>query len=393
MSVTAARGFRAAGVTAGLKASGRPDLALVVADSDAAVAGLLTANRVQAAPVRVTRDVVARGRARAVVLNSGGANACTGAPGLGDARAMARCAAAALGCDEREVAVASTGLIGVALPMDLVVPGIGAAAAALSDDGGADAAVAIMTTDTVPKQAVRVIGVEGVDVTVGGMAKGAGMLAPALATMLVVLTTDADVAPGPLGDALRAASRTTFDRLDGDGCMSTNDTVLLLASGASGRAVGPGDASWPRFVAALTDVCAELAERLIDDAEGATKRIEVAVSGARSEGEAVDAARAVARSALFKCAMHGADPNWGRVLAALGTSAAVFDPEEVSVAFNGVAVCTRGVAAGDHARAADALASREVVVSVHLGAGGAAASVLTTDLTAAYVHENSAYST
>jgi glutamate N-acetyltransferase/amino-acid N-acetyltransferase len=225
------------------------------------------------------------------------------------------------------------------------------------------------------------------------MAKGAGMLAPALATMLVVLTTDAEVRSEDLDRALRAATETTFDRVDGDGCMSTNDTVLLLASGASGLSIGAGDEVWPSFVDQVTTVCRDLAGQLVDDAEGATKRIEVTVDGAATEGEALSAARSVARSALFKCAMHGADPNWGRVLAAVGTSAATFDPERVDVAFNGVPVCCDGVAAGDAAAAAEALARREVSVVIDLHAGDSTATVLTTDLTAAYVHENSAYST
>ncbi len=393
MSVTAAQGFRASGVTAGLKASGRPDIALVVADGAVSIAGVLTTNRVLAAPVLVTREVLRAGRARAVVLNSGGANACTGKPGIDDAHRMARAVAGALGCAEGEVAVASTGLIGVRLPMDRVVAGINAAAGALSAEGGPDAATAIMTTDTIAKELAVSRPYGDTAVTVGGMAKGAGMLAPALATMLVVLTTDADVSPADLDVAVRAATATTFDRIDGDGCMSTNDTVLILASGASGVSISSNDGAWPSFVEHATEVCRDLAGQLIDDAEGASKRIEVTVTGAVSEEQALSAARSVARSALFKCAMHGADPNWGRVLAAIGTSAAVFDPDRVDVGFNGVPVCRDGVAAGDEAAARAALAPREVVVSIDLHAGDATATVLTTDLTAAYVHENSAYST
>lgn len=393
MSVTAPAGFRAAGVVAGLKSSGRPDVALVVADRPASVAGVLTTNRVQAAPVQVTREVLAAGLARAVVLNSGGANACTGPAGLDDARAMAREVAAALGCSECEVAVASTGLIGTRLPMSSVRGGISAAVEALSRSGGDDAAAAIMTTDTVPKQASRSFIAHGVPVTVGGMAKGAGMLAPALATMLVMLTTDADIPPADLDAALRGATETTFDRVDADGCQSTNDTVLLLASGASGARVGDDPATWRDFVGALQGVCADLADQLVDDAEGASKRIEITVGGARDEADALAAARAIARSALFKCAMHGEDPNWGRVMAALGTTSAAFDPEAVAITFNGVGVCLAGVASGDPAAARSALAARVVEVGVDLGAGDAVARVLTTDLTAAYVHENSAYST
>ena len=389
MSVTAARGFTAAGVVAGLKPSGRPDLAVVAAARPVSAAGVFTTNRVAAAPVRQSRAALADGTLRAVVLNSGAANACTGAQGVADAAAMAAVTAAALGCEAGDVAVASTGLIGVPLPMDRVLPGIGAAVAALSPGGGTAAAEAIRTTDSVAKQAVATTH----GVTVGGMAKGAGMLAPALATMLAVLTTDADVAPGDLRAALAVATARTFDRVDTDGCMSTNDSVYLLASGDSGVELAPGDPAWEAFVETLTAVCADLAAQLVDDAEGATKRLTVTVTGAASEADAVDAARAVARSALLKCAVHGEDPNWGRVLAALGTSAAAFDPDRVGVAINGVEVCRNGTAHGDLAEARTAMKTREVEIEVRLQAGRETASVHTTDLTAAYVHENSAYST
>jgi glutamate N-acetyltransferase/amino-acid N-acetyltransferase len=382
VSVTAAQGFRASGVTAGLKASGRPDVALVVSDVTANAAAVFTTNTVQAAPVRQSRAAVADGRLRAVVLNSGGANACTGAQGRADADTMAAVAAARLGCAAADVAVASTGLIGVRLPMALVVPGIEAAAAALTTSGGPDAARAVMTTDSVPKEAVRRAG----GVTVGGMAKGAGMLAPALATMLVVVTTDAVV--GDLDAALRQATGATFDRVDADGCMSTNDSVYVLANGASG--VRLDDAA---FTELLTEVCADLASQLVDDAEGASKRIEVTVANAATEADALSAARAVARSALLKCAVHGEDPNWGRVLAAIGTTSAAFDPDRVCVSINGVEVCRDGTAYGDLDAARAAMRSRRVAIDVTLHAGGATATVLTTDLTAAYVHENSAYST
>ena len=384
MSVTQAKGFPAAGVVAGPTRSGRPDLAIVAADRPVAAAGVFTSNKVQAAPVRQSRAALADGTLRAVVLNSGGANACTGPQGVRDAAAMAAATAAALGCDPADVAVASTGLIGVPLPMGRVLPGIAVAAAALGPDGGTAAAEAIRTTDSIAKQAA----VTTHGFTVGGMAKGAGMLAPALATMLAVVTTDADVPPADLQKALALATARTFDRIDTDGCMSTNDSVYLLASGASG--VRP---PWDVFVGALTDVCADLATQLVDDAEGATKRLTVTVTGAASEADAVDAARAVARSALLKCAVHGEDPNWGRVLAALGTSAAAFDPDAVGVAINGVEVCRAGAAYGDLAEARTAMKTREVEIVVTLAAGDASASVHTTDLTAAYVHENSAYST
>jgi glutamate N-acetyltransferase/amino-acid N-acetyltransferase len=384
VSVTAAQGFAASGVTAGLKASGLPDLALVAADLPVPAAAVFTTNRVQAAPVRQSRGALYDGRLRAVVLNSGGANACTGPDGLADAYAMATATATALGAEPHDVAVASTGLIGVRLPMPLVLPAIDRAAAALSRGGGAEAAEAIRTTDTVAKQAAQTTG----GYTVGGMAKGAGMLAPALATMLCVLTTDADLTAGDLDHALRAATRVTFDRVDSDGCMSTNDSVYLLASGASG--VRP---DLDGFTATLTAACADLATQLVDDAEGASKRIAITVSGAYSETDAVTAARAVARSALLKCAVHGEDPNWGRVLAALGTTTAAFDPDRIAVWINGFQVCRDGMAYGDLAVARTAMKTREIAIDIALDAGDAAATVLTTDLTAAYVHENSAYST
>ncbi len=390
MSVTAAKGFRAAGVAAGLKASGRPDLALVVNEGTGAVAAVFTTNRVKAAPVVLSQQVVETGLIRAVVLNSGGANACTGKPGYDDAVATAAAVAEHLDCDVAAIAVASTGLIGVRLPMDLLLPGVASAFSALSADGGDAAATAICTTDTVSKQAHAVL---ANGVTVGGMAKGAGMMAPALATMLVVVTTDADIASEDLAAALRGATRQTFDRVDVDGCMSTNDTVLLMASGASGVQIRPGDAQWPEFVTGLTDVCADLSRQLAADAEGASKLITVEVVGAVSEDDAVEVARAVARSALLKCAIHGEDANWGRVLAAVGTTDATFDPDAIDVSFNGVRICTAGVEAGDREVAAAALKPRDVTICVDLHAGGASAQVLTSDLTAAYVHENSAYST
>jgi glutamate N-acetyltransferase/amino-acid N-acetyltransferase len=384
MSVTAARGFTAAGVTAGLKRSGRPDVALVACDTLASAAGVFTTNTVKAAPVRQSIEALRNGTLRAVVLNSGGANACTGPGGLADADAMAAAAAEAIGAFPGDVAVASTGLIGVRLAMDRVLAGIASAAAALSVDGGASAAQAILTTDKVAKQAVATKN----GVTAGGMAKGAGMLAPALATMLVVLTTDAVASPEDLDAALCLATQRTFDRVDGDGCMSTNDSVYALASGASGVALSLTD-----LTDLLTTVCADLASQLIDDAEGASKRIAVTVTEAATEVDALHAARAVARSALFKCAIHGEDPNWGRILAAIGTTSATFDPDQVGVTINGVEVCRAGMAYGDLEAARVAMSTYAVDVVVSLHAGVAEATILTTDLTAAYVHENSAYST
>ncbi|MDQ1289432.1 MAG: glutamate N-acetyltransferase / amino-acid N-acetyltransferase [Actinomycetota bacterium] len=384
MSVTAPRGFRASGTAAGLKASGLPDVALVVNDGPLHhAAGVFTGNRVQAAPVVWSRQVVADGRIDAVLLNSGGANACTGADGFADARASAEHVAGLLGLAFGDVAVCSTGLIGERLPMTALLAGASAAVRALTDGGGADAARAIMTTDTVPKTAVvRDAG----GWSVGGMAKGAGMLAPGLATMLVVLTTDAVVPPAELDAALRSATRTTLDRVDSDGCMSTNDTVLLLGSGASG--VVPGAAA---FGAAVHEVCARLAAALVADAEGASHDIAIEIVGAASEDDAVEVARSVARSNLFKAAVFGKDPNWGRVLAAVGTTRAAFDPVTLDVTINGVAVC-RACGVGEDRALVD-LSGRRVHVLVDLHAGTDTATVWTNDLTHDYVHENSAYST
>ncbi|MDX6221998.1 MAG: glutamate N-acetyltransferase / amino-acid N-acetyltransferase [Frankiales bacterium] len=382
MSVTAAAGFRAAGVAAGLKSTGKPDVALVVNDGPShAAAAVFTGNRVQAAPVVWSRQVVSDGRVDAVVLNSGGANACTGAPGFQDTHRTAEEVAALVGCSATDVAVASTGLIGVRLPMPALLGGVGSAVSALSPAGGPEAALAIMTTDSVPKTAVA----SGDGFTIGGMAKGAGMLAPALATMLVVITTDADVDPADLDKALRSSTSTTFDRIDSDGCMSTNDMVLLMASGASGVRPAPED-----FTEVLRRVAADLARQLIGDAEGASKDISITVQGAVSESEAVDVARTVSRSNLLKCALHGEDANWGRVLSAVGTTSAVFEADELDVAINGVWVC-RGGAVGEDRSLVD-MTGREIAVVVDLHAGPAAATLWTNDLTADYVHENSAYS-
>ncbi|GAA3148834.1 bifunctional glutamate N-acetyltransferase/amino-acid acetyltransferase ArgJ [Planomonospora alba] len=383
MSVTAPLGFRAAGIAAGIKPAGARDLALIVNDGPSrAAAGVFTANRVKAAPVLWSQQVLAGGRVHAVVLNSGGANACTGPLGFQDTHATAEKTAAALGDSAGEVAVCSTGLIGERLPMDALLAGVDTAVTQLSRDGGLAAADAIRTTDTVSKISFR--RAEG-GYTVGGMAKGAGMLAPGLATMLCVITTDADVPAGQLDTVLREATRVTFDRLDTDGCMSTNDTVLLLASGASGVVPDPAE-----FAELVRAVCADLARQLLVDAEGATKAIAIEVVGAASEDDAVKVGRAVARSNLFKCAIHGEDPNWGRVLSAVGTTDAVFETERLNVAINGVWIC-RGGSVGDDRSKVD-LRPRDVTVTVDLSAGPHSATVHTTDLTAAYVHENSAYS-
>ena len=388
MSVTAPLGFRAAGVAAGLKQPGQPDVAVVLNDGPSrAAAAVFTSNRVQAAPVTWTRQVVQGGRVRAVVLNSGGANACTGPAGFQDTHATAEHLAASIGAlsDEvgaGEIAVCSTGLIGERLPMDKLLPGVDAAVAEASRAGGLAAADAIRTTDTVVKIAFR----RGTGYTIGGMAKGAGMLAPGLATMLCVLTTDAELEPARLDAALRSATAVTFDRLDTDGCMSTNDTVLLMASGATG--VSPDKVE---FIEVLTEVCADLARQLQLDAEGAEKMIAIEVVGAASEADAVTAGRAVARNNLLKCAIGGEDPNWGRVLSAVGTTDAVFDPDRLNVAINGIWVCRHG-ASGDERSKVD-LKPKDVTITVDLSAGPHSAIILTTDLTAAYVYENSAYST
>ncbi|MFF5504342.1 bifunctional glutamate N-acetyltransferase/amino-acid acetyltransferase ArgJ [Streptomyces roseolus] len=387
MSVTAAQGFTAAGIAAGIKQNGNPDLALVVNTGPRrAAAGVFTSNRVKAAPVVWSQQVLADGELTAVVLNSGGANACTGPQGFQDTHATAEKVAEVLSgqgaeVGAGEVAVASTGLIGVLLPMDKLLPGVEKAAAELSAHGGEKAAIAIKTTDTVHKTAV----VSRDGWTVGGMAKGAGMLAPGLATMLVVLTTDADVDAKGLDAALRTATRLTFDRVDSDGCMSTNDTVLLLASGASGATPAQDD-----FAEAVREVCADLARQLIGDAEGASKDIRIEVVNAATEDDAVEVGRSIARNNLLKCAIHGEDPNWGRVLSAIGTTAAAFEPDELNVAINGVWVCRNG-SVGEDRDLVD-MRYREVVITADLAAGSESAVIWANDLTADYVHENSAYS-
>ena len=389
MTVTTPRGFRASGVAAGLKSSGGPDVAVVVNDGpDAIAAGVFTGNRVKAAPVLWSQQVLKGGIVRAVVLNSGGANACTGTQGFRDTHATAEHLAAALRGATKpvligagDVAVCSTGLIGELLPMDKLLPGVSEAVKTLAADGGSRAAEAIMTTDTVAKNAV----VHGDGWSVGGMAKGAGMLAPALATMLVVLTTDAVAGSEALDTALRDATRVTFDRIDADGCMSTNDTVLLLASGASD--VQPEQAE---LTAAVTAVCHDLAQQLIADAEGATKHIAIEVLGAASEADAVEVGRTVARNNLVKTALFGNDPNWGRILAAVGTTTAAFQPDRIDVGVNGVWVCRGGAAAEDRSKVD--LRGRDVTIQVHLHEGETTATIWTTDLSHAYVHENSAYS-
>jgi glutamate N-acetyltransferase/amino-acid N-acetyltransferase len=384
VSVVAPQGFRAAGVAAGLKSTGGLDLALVVNDGPAhAAAGVFTRNKVKAAPVLWTQQVLVTGRLRAVVLNSGGANACTGSEGFQTAHATAEKAAEVLGCGPIEVAVCSTGLIGKQLPRAAVLAGVEAAAAALGADAasGLAAATAIMTTDTVAKQAVHT---DEAGWSIGGTTKGAGMIAPSMATMLTVLTTDAVVDSAVLDEALRPAVRVSFDRLDVDGCMSTNDTVLVLASGASGVAPDP-----LVFTAALTAVCRDLAQQMQADAEGVTKRITVRVTGAATEDEAVTVARTIARDSLVKTAIFGSDANWGRIAAAAGYADAAVEPDRLDITVNGVLLCKGGVAAGGRTDAD--LSGKEVLVEVALGLGPGTADILTTDLSHAYVEENSAY--
>jgi glutamate N-acetyltransferase/amino-acid N-acetyltransferase len=383
MTVTSAQGFRASGVAAGIKANGNLDLALVVNDGPLdAVAAVFTGNRVKAAPVLWSQQAVADGRARAVILNSGGANACTGPDGFADTHATAERVADLLSVSAADVLVCSTGLIGERLPMDKLLAGAEQAAAALAADQGPQAADAIRTTDSVAKTA-SVTHPDGW--TVGGMAKGAGMLAPSLATMLCVITSDAVVDSATLDATLREAVRTTFDRLDADGCMSTNDTVVLMASGASGRSV-----EQIALAPIVRAVCADLAAQLLADAEGATKEVEIMVTGAATEDDAVEVGRSIARNNLLKCALFGNDPNWGRVLAAIGTTNAEFDADQLDVAINGVQVC-RGGAAGDSRDKVD-LTGRQITIEANLNAGAATATVYTNDLSHAYVEENSAYS-
>jgi glutamate N-acetyltransferase / amino-acid N-acetyltransferase len=388
--VTAPSGFRATGISAGIKASGRPDLALVFNEGpDYAAAGVFTRNKVKAAPVLWTQQVMTTGRLRAVVLNSGGANACTGAPGFQDTHATAEAVATALSnwgteTGAIEVAVCSTGLIGDRLPMDKVLAGVEDVVHEMAGGltGGAEAAQAIMTTDTVPKQVA--LHHEG-SWTIGAMAKGAGMMAPSLATMLCVITTDAVASAEALDAALRNATSRTFDRLDIDGSCSTNDTVLLLASGAS--EIAPTQAE---LDAAVLAVCDDLCAQLQADAEGVTKRVAVTVTGAASEADAVVAARVIARDSLVKTAIFGSDPNWGRVLAAVGMAPVDMAPERISVSFNGSPVCVDG-AGVPGAREVD-LTGADVSVVVDLGVGSGEGTVRTTDLSHAYVEENSAYS-
>jgi len=384
MTVTSPSGFRAAGVAAGLKTSGKKDVAVIINDGPhCAAAAVFTSNRCKANPVLWSQEAIKGGTAKAAVINSGGANCYTGPEGFALTHATAELAAEKLGVGAVDVQVMSTGLIGLLNDKDALLGGVASAIAAASPADGADAAAGIMTTDTVPKQAV--VHADG-GWTVGGIAKGAGMLAPALATMLVVVTTDAVADSATLDAALRTATAETFDRLDSDGCQSTNDTVLLMASGAAG--VTPTVEALTKYV---TAVCRDLALQLLADAEGADHEIAIEVTGAASEADALEVGRSVARSNLFKTAIFGKDPNWGRILASVGTTTAAFDPMDLDVSLNGVTVC-RSSGPGEPAEGVD-LSGRPVHVLIDLKSGAASATIWTNDLTHAYVHENSAYST
>ena len=382
MSVTFARGFNASGVKAGIKSNGNHDVALVVNEGPQfSCAAVFTSNKIKAAPVLWSQEIMKSQNARAVVLNSGGANACTGPDGFADTHKTAEHVASLLNLAAINVLVCSTGLIGERLPMDKILAGCNAAANSLHEEGGKEAALAIMTTDSVPKLAqIEVNGFR-----IGGMAKGAGMLAPGLATMLVCITTDAQIDSISAQSALQRAVEVSFNRIDSDGCMSTNDTVVLLANGES--SLTP---SVEEFEHALTQVCKDLARQLIADAEGASKDIRIEVINADSEVDAVEVARAISRSNLLKCAIHGEDPNWGRVLAAAGTTNAKFEADEINVSLNGIWVCKKGMTGED--RNLVNMKDRIVQIKVDLNCGSHSAELWTNDLTAMYVHENSAYS-
>jgi glutamate N-acetyltransferase/amino-acid N-acetyltransferase len=389
--ITSPGGFRAAGVAAGLKASGKPDLALIVSDGRAGAAAVTTTNQVKAAPCIVTEDHIADGYARAVIVNAGNANACTGEQGLRDASDTCDEAARLLGCAPDDIIPLSTGIIGVRMPTQTLLAGIPSVVEGLGRDPqhSAAAAEAITTTDTHIKQVAVEVRDEQGSCRIGGIAKGAGMIEPAMATMLCVLTTDAPLSGAVLRPMLRQAINRTFNRISIDACGSTNDTVVVLASGAATRP--PGLAA---LQAGLEEVCAQLARAIVDDGEGTTKVAEVTVGGARTEADAVALARAVTSSTLFRAALHGADPNWGRVLAAMGTSKVTFDPDRVAVKFAGVTVCRYGTAVVfDRGNVAARMDKPLIYIDVDLGLGDASATLLTADITPAYVAENAYYTT
>ncbi|MSO37059.1 MAG: bifunctional glutamate N-acetyltransferase/amino-acid acetyltransferase ArgJ [Acidimicrobiia bacterium] len=386
MSVTAAMGFAAGGSACGIKAGGGPDLAIVTTETRGPVpaAGVFTLNLAQAAPVQVSRKHLHDAHATAVVLSSGNANAATGEQGRADALRMAELTALGLGCDTTDVLVCSTGLIGYPMPMYALESGIPVLAAKLN--GSTAAANAILTTDSVSKEAV--VSIEGTNAVIGGMAKGAAMLMPSMATMLAVLTTDAEVDPSTLQTALTRAVDLSFNQLCVDACTSTNDTVLVLASGASGAGITNRN-EFHALTDALTEVCSSLAEQMARDAEGASKLARITIRGARSDSQARLAARSVARSQLVQCSLNGEDPYWGRVLSELGVSGAIFDPESVDISFNGIVCCRNGIAAAHDAVAlAGAMTERDIHIECTLNAGNGRASVLFTDLSHAYIDEN-----
>ena len=396
-SVTAPRGFRAAGISAGIKASGNADLALVVSDAPATAAAVFTINKAQAAPVIVSREHLERsgGTARAIVVNSGCANACTGDAGMQAARDMASETARLVGCPVEQVLVASTGVIGVALPIEKVRAGLPLAMRALSADGGPDAARAIMTTDPFPKEAAATATIDAHGahpITIGGIAKGSGMIEPMMATMLGFVTTDAAIAQPLLARALREAVDDTFNAITVDGECSTNDCVMILANGASGTTVG--DHNYPAFVAALTAVCRDLALGIVRGGEGATKLVTVRVTGAASSAEARRCAKAIANSPLVKTAIHGGDPNWGRLIAVAGRAGVAFELSRAAVTIGPIVLFKDGRPYDEHApQAAEYLRGTDLTVGVDLGAGGAASTVWTCDLSAEYVRINADYRT
>lgn len=391
--VTSPFGFMASGVSAGIKKSGRKDVALVVARDTCPAAAVFTTSSMAAPPVVLSRKHVSDGRLRAAVVNAGNANACTGESGLADARAMAAATADVLGCDEADVLVASTGVIGVPMPMDLVLAGIAEAAGELDLVAGEDAAEAIMTTDTFMKTTGAALEVDGATYTVGGMAKGSGMIQPNMATMLAFVTTDAPLSSAACDAALRSAVARTFNRITVDSDTSTNDMCVLMASGAAGGdRIETGDRRYALVAAAIEHVCGELARMVVRDGEGATKLITVTVTGATNESDAETAAFAIANSPLVKTAIFGADPNWGRVAMAIGKSTAAVDPARVRIHFAGILTCDGGTAVPfSEEEAAAALASEDVEIAVDLGLGDDEATVWTCDLSYEYVKINGEY--
>ena len=392
--VATARGFRASGISAGIKANKNPDLALIVSDTPATAVAVFTINKAQAAPVLVSKEHLAKsgGVVRAIIVNSGCANACTGASGMDAAREMASETAKLVGCAPEQVLVASTGVIGVGLPMDKIKSGLPPAFAALSSDSGPQAARAIMTTDPFPKEACATVTIGGKTVTIGGMAKGSGMIEPMMATMLGFVTTDAKVAQPVLQRALVDVVNDTFNAITVDGECSTNDTVMLLANGQSGATVT--DAEYAEFVRGLRAVCLELALGIVRGGEGATKLVTVTVSGAASSADARKAAKAIANSPLVKTAIHGGDPNWGRLIAVAGRAGVAFELERAKVTIGSIVLFDNGRPYDDRApQAAEYLKGTDLSVGVDLGAGSVSSTVWTCDLTAEYVKINADYRT